>query len=92
MRTIRKARGWTAAQLGDALTKRGIRWDRFTVASLENGKRQSISVKELFVLAQVLGIDPWTLTADPRCAACDDVPPRGFTCDECGTRGEVVAR
>lgn len=49
----------TAAQLGEALDKQhGVKWDRFTVASLENGKRQNVTVDELFALAAVFEISP----------------------------------
>jgi transcriptional regulator with XRE-family HTH domain len=61
IKELRGRRGWSAAQLGEALQKRGARWDRFTVASLENGKRQNITVQELFALALVLDVAPVNL-------------------------------
>lgn len=54
----RTRKGWTAAQLGEAVTKEGVRWDRFAVANLENGKRQNISVVELLALSFVLDVPP----------------------------------
>jgi transcriptional regulator with XRE-family HTH domain len=58
VKELRTDKGWTAAQLGDALTEHGVKWDRFTVASLENGKRQNVTVKELLALAFVLDVPP----------------------------------
>lgn len=61
VKELRGRRGWTAAQLGKALDKHGIRWDRFTVANLENGKRQNVTVQELFALALALDVSPTSL-------------------------------
>lgn len=55
---LRARKGWTATQLGEQLKAVGISWDRFTVASLENGKRQSVSVTELLALARILDVAP----------------------------------
>jgi len=52
---------WTAAELGAELTKRGVPWDRFTVASLEKGKRKNVTVDELIALASALRVSPLTL-------------------------------
>lgn len=61
VKELRGARGWNAAQLGEAVSKHGLRWDRFTVASLENGKRQNVTVHELFALALTLDVAPINL-------------------------------
>lgn len=61
VKQLRGRRGWTAAQLGEAASKHGIRWDRFTVASLETGKRQNVTVQELFALALALDVAPVNL-------------------------------
>lgn len=58
VKQLRGARGWTAVELGERLTKLGIRWDRFTVTSLENGKRQNVTVDELLALARVFDVAP----------------------------------
>jgi transcriptional regulator with XRE-family HTH domain len=58
---LRGRRGWTAAQLGAEVSKHGVQWDRFTVANLENGKRQNVTVQELFALALALGVAPVNL-------------------------------
>ncbi|MFI8422852.1 helix-turn-helix domain-containing protein [Streptomyces sp. NPDC085460] len=58
VREIRRSRGYTAARLGELLSERGIRWDRFTVSSLESGKRQNVTVDELLALGTVLNVAP----------------------------------
>ncbi|MFF7690564.1 helix-turn-helix domain-containing protein [Streptomyces syringium] len=61
VKELRGRRGWTAAQLGEALGKHGVRWDRFAVANLENGKRQNVTVQELIALALALDVAPVNL-------------------------------
>lgn len=61
VKELRGRRGWTAAQLGESLGKHGVRWDRFAVASLENGKRQNVTVQELFALSLALDVSPTNL-------------------------------
>lgn len=61
VKEIRGRRGWTAADLGERLKSHNVKWDRFTVANLENGKRQSVSVVELLALARVLDVSPVNL-------------------------------
>jgi transcriptional regulator with XRE-family HTH domain len=58
VKELRRRKGWTAAQLGEALTKEGVQWDRFAVASLESGKRQNVSLVEMLALALVLDVAP----------------------------------
>lgn len=61
VKELRGRRGWNAAQLGEALGKHGVRWDRFAVASLEKGKRQNVTVQELLALSLVLDVAPVNL-------------------------------
>lgn len=85
MRRLRKARGWSAQRLTEAVTAAGIAWDRSIVANLENGRRSTVSVDELAALARVLDVEPpWSLTETPICATCAGTPPTGFTCRSCG--------
>jgi hypothetical protein len=48
----------TAQQLAAAMTEHGMKWDRATVAKLETGHRQSISLEEWLTLAYVLNVAP----------------------------------
>lgn len=61
VKELRGRRGWTAAQLGKELARHGLRWDRFAVANLESGKRQNVTVNELFALARALDVAPTNL-------------------------------
>jgi transcriptional regulator with XRE-family HTH domain len=61
VKELRGRRGWTAAHLGKELGRHGISWDRFTVANLESGKRQNVTVQELYALALALDVSPTNL-------------------------------
>jgi transcriptional regulator with XRE-family HTH domain len=58
VKELRKRQGITAQRLGDLLQEQGLRWDRFTVANLESGKRQSVTLTEWLALARVLDVSP----------------------------------
>ncbi len=58
VRELREKRRLTAAQLAAAMTRAGIKWDRSTVAKLETGRRENVSVAELLALAYVLEVAP----------------------------------
>ncbi|GAA1837290.1 hypothetical protein [Actinomadura chokoriensis] len=64
---LRSARGLTAKELGERMTARGCKWDRFTVSALEKGAkgekgaRQNVTVAELLALADALDVPPVTL-------------------------------
>lgn len=59
---LRQRKGMTRQELGERLTERtGVDWNRFTVSSLENGKRQNVTVVELLALARVLDVAPINL-------------------------------
>lgn len=61
VKELRNRHGWTAADLGERLATRGVKWDRFTVANLESGKRQNVNVVELLALADALATAPVNL-------------------------------
>jgi len=58
VRRKRKAKGWSARNLSDMCHVFGHDMPRSVIADLENGRRQSISVMELIVLARVLDVSP----------------------------------
>lgn len=58
VRELRNRKGWSAAQLGKALSGQGVPWDRFTVKALENGKRKNVTLIEFLALAVVLDVAP----------------------------------
>jgi transcriptional regulator with XRE-family HTH domain len=58
VREVRERRGLTAAQLAERLAEQGVPWERSTVAKLENGKRQNLTLTEWLALAVVLNVAP----------------------------------
>lgn len=80
---LRKRKGWNPAELGAELKSVGIRWDRFTVRNLENGKRQNVTVDELLALSRVLDVAPVHLLVPLESETPYQVTPGGE-----GPRGE----
>jgi len=67
MKKLRVKRGLSAAELAQRMQAAGIPWERIVVTKLETGRRASVSVAELFALADVLNCPPVMLmTADER--------------------------
>lgn len=58
VREVRARRGWTAEDLAEKLAEQGVNWERSTVAKLENGKRQNVTLTEWLALAAVLNVAP----------------------------------
>lgn len=56
VRRYRKRAGMSAQQLADECEKRSLPMKRSVLANLESGRRTTISVPELLVLADVLGV------------------------------------
>jgi transcriptional regulator with XRE-family HTH domain len=63
---LRKERRLSGPGLAAELNKRGIKWNRTTVAKFETGLRSSITVQEFLALALALRVAPVILLADPR--------------------------
>jgi hypothetical protein len=51
------ARGWSALQLAEEMTKAGVPWNADIVVNLEHGRRKSLRVHELLALMFVLDAD-----------------------------------
>lgn len=75
VRELRREREWTAERLADEVTKAGVKWNRGTVAKLENGRRDSVSVEELFALAWAFGVPPVVLVLPDDSSAAYEVTP-----------------
>jgi transcriptional regulator with XRE-family HTH domain len=58
VREARNRKGLTAQQLAERLQSSGLSWDRGTVAKVETGRRQNISVVEWLALARALDVAP----------------------------------
>lgn len=61
VRRYRRIRKLSARQVSEACAELGMEIHRQTLADLENGRRASISLAELLVLAQVLEVSPTLL-------------------------------
>jgi hypothetical protein len=83
IRALRRARGWTQAQLGELME-----WPTSsTVCAAEgrrDGRQRGFTTDEVQRLADIFGVKTSQLTT--RCAHCCGYPPPGFTCLTCGAR------
>ncbi len=61
VRELRRKQGVSGSRLAEELSRRGIPWDRSTVTKLETGRRGSVTVPELFALAEALEVSPLAL-------------------------------
>lgn len=85
IRRARRASGMSAHALADAVTACGYKVSRETLAGAENGLRATISVDLVVHAAHVLSVPVVSLLTDqPWCERCNNNPPPGFTCNECG--------
>lgn len=57
VRRLRNAKGWSAQQLAEEMTKAGVPWNADVVVNLEHGRRKSLRVHELLALLFVLDVD-----------------------------------
>jgi hypothetical protein len=78
VRRLRKERKMSAQQLSDACAALGVEMPRAALANLETGRRGSLDVGELLVLAHVLGVPPVFLLF-PVGHAADSTPVPGRT-------------
>lgn len=77
----------------DALAAK-LGWIKQVVSVLEAGpysKRQrKLGLDETVLIAEALGVTLDDLMrAVPPCGMCDDKPPTGFTCNDCGRTGDA---
>lgn len=66
VKTLRGQARLSGPALAGAMNERGIPWNRTTVAKLETGRRETVTVQELLALAAVLAVPPVWLLADPK--------------------------
>jgi transcriptional regulator with XRE-family HTH domain len=90
---MRAARGWSQRTLADR-TKggEGKPVGFSTICRIEKTREPGTSpvavcVDDLVALAAAFGVRPEQLLDEPKCHACMDAPPAGFTCNACGTAG-----
>jgi transcriptional regulator with XRE-family HTH domain len=58
VRQYRTDRGWSARVLAEKCQEAGLKWERDVVANLESGRRTSVTLDELLILALVLNVPP----------------------------------
>lgn len=54
IKKLRAAKGWSARELAEEMTRVGVPWNPDIVTNLEHGKRKSLRVHEVIALAYVL--------------------------------------
>lgn len=71
----RKALGWTAQDLSDAIGRLGFDFPRSTLADLESGRRNHVTVAELLVIAAALNVPPVLLISPVAASAETEITP-----------------
>ena len=87
MRDERYRRGWSAQELSEKVTRDGgVPFPRSIIANLENGRRDDFPIGEIVGVAKVFNTSvTWLLYGTGiACTQCNDAPPAGFTCNDCG--------
>lgn len=69
VRWLRREREWTAQRLAEEMSRFGIEWNRGVVTKLETGRRESVSVAELFALASAFNVSALALLFPDKDAA-----------------------
>ena len=83
VRVLRKERGLSARDLADRMTAGGYATSRTAIAQGECGYRKEVSVDWVVAVARALGVPPELVFRGPNCTACNDMPPKGFSCYAC---------
>lgn len=91
MLRLRKERGWTQKALAAKLG-----WSAQLVCAAERSaaprRNRRFTVDDLLLITEAFGVALTDLLAPILpCATCQDSPPAGFTCQECGAAGDPPA-
>lgn len=84
---LRIQRGWSSTDLAKRVTDAGYAMGKSTINNQETRLSGSISIDQAVATANAFGVPLSVLLEEPRCSACSDAPPAGFTCRGCGTEG-----
>lgn len=85
IRLARRQRGMSVQALAEAITACGFQISRVSIAKAEAGIRETIPVDLVVHAARVLSVPVVRLLVDDAwCSHCNDAPPTGFVCKECG--------
>jgi len=85
VRRLRKQQGWTVQHLGDRMAAAGCPLKRSVLTNLEHGRRDNITIDELWAFAELFGLTVEELVV-PVCEVCNCDPPQGFICAACGRK------
>jgi transcriptional regulator with XRE-family HTH domain len=90
VKQLRKARRMTLEEAAQAVKQTGVPMSRSMLVNIEVGRRDNVTVDELFALAEVLGstIEYIAGGVGVACTHCQDDPPNGFTCNHCRRTGQ----
>jgi transcriptional regulator with XRE-family HTH domain len=85
---LRKRAGMSQEELGVRMgVVNGRCWPRQTVSLAEKGRR-GLAAPEMLALSELLEVPIEQLFHGiPPCEGCNDSPPAGFTCNDCGATG-----
>lgn len=88
-RRLRESQGLSIRGLAAKIQANGHRMGPSSLTRIElgvhaQGSLRAVTVDELVWLAEAFGITPEALLTRPKCVACLDTPPPGFTCRTCG--------
>lgn len=83
VRTLRKERGISAKTLAETMTANGYPTSRTSIAQGECGDRKEVSVDWVVAVARALSVPVELVFRGPSCTACNDMPPKGFSCYAC---------
>lgn len=86
---LRRKRGLTVAEMSRRLNAAGRPIPVLGLRRIEALNRR-VDVDDLTALAEVLGMEPARLAYESTCEQCAGSPPQGFSCNECGVRGEAA--
>lgn len=89
IRRLRRSRGLTLKELAALIAAEGRTASLSAISKTECGQRR-MDVDDLVAYARVLNVAPADLLTVFSCTACGGAPPKGFTCNTCGTQGEPV--
>ena len=93
MRTIRRARGWSQADLAARVSEHSVSLDRQVFSFMEirlspsSAHARKLRLDEAFAIAAALGVTVQQMVDGDYCKACYGMPAEGFTCNHCGAGG-----
>jgi transcriptional regulator with XRE-family HTH domain len=88
IRRARTLRGWSAQYLAGVISEQGYPMHRASIAALETGDRL-VTVDDLVAFAAAFDVNPSRLLGEQSlCGTCNDNPPSGFVCLNCGAEGK----